>query len=450
MKGVMRYFALLLIFSSEMLLGKEDSFHCLRSFSYSFESRSTQMSGKFATGQAFDLSGRLIFRRLIGNRDSVSFGLQWYEPKLKLNEKEHSADIYSVPFAVTFNRNDMSARQFTFPKAMDQGDRIKLKSLFYTLHVQPPGGFFERVLKRYQIRSFDQTGNFLVRYFPKNTREMIRDKINYLDFFHQNQVRPFGPIAEIKIHHDRLLFQQDSCWLLSFDYQSAMTLETSMKIRIHSNSFIRGKLLTNSIPEDALLAQLPGDPKKWPDLSKLLSSTSISEASTKETFLKSIESLAGKEFHLDELINAIRMNRDYLHLLAENLHKYPDSFVSELMLALGKTDVFESHKILVQLALKQEISRKNRFRALMGLRYSKRLLSQTLIDDLIRYGRDEKGHDRDFADSVLLVLGVVAGQMKSEGISEYVMTELKKLQGSQVIPKPVNLWMLSIGSYHKI
>lgn len=367
------------------------------------------------------LSGNLLYRPLLKDKKHYWLGLQMVNPKVLLDKKPISAELYGVPFAVKINRQTKAIVEHHFAGKLKPTDEQKLLAIYQSLHI-------EHIHKRditapLTLTETDNLGQYKVQYQSNPDNSLTRQKLKYLNAKQDANLLDF---ATPKLHVDEFKLQLDHCGLKQLTGQNHTEVKTkSGDIKISVEQNIQFSLNPAPIPSAALLLSLDVNPLKWPQLSAkvLYPRPPAQPLKDAQTFISTLRAQDLAKLSSEALAQLLYDNEQYLGALKELIksNSLSDKAMGRLLLMIGKNDSPNAHQLLVDVYLDNEIQGKQRFRSLMGLKYAEQPLDPKLVDLVLESAsQTSTGEQRRLNNSAMMVLGVIAKNQAGSEFATYM------------------------------
>ncbi len=425
------------IFFTGLVVAEEKT--CISWSDFDSDGESEMLIQGVPSGGLVQLSGQLVHRPLIIEKEHYWLGFQFYNPQGYLDGQQFDTLVYTVPFAVRINNETKRVEEYVYNAPLNEEDKSKLRNIYKAFHIIGPSP--KDNPKDYIVNDFDDIGHFDSKYLYEPDRKMVRTKLNYDKIGWTNSTNSFAIIKEVIIHSDEMNFELNDCWIESIKGENDLEVFTENDfLHLRVKQKISLKQRNDTLPSDLRLLQLSSNPREWEMLSKneVYPPAKSNPMATSEDFLGTLSGLELSSMPYADLEQLLYDNQIYLHLLKDLLKNgvFNNQDEARLLLMIGIVDVPQSHTLLTEIFLDEEFGNEARFRTLMALKYSKNPLHEKLLDDIFAYSAQPLGgKNAELSHSSMMTLGIVVrNQMNSEfgrELSSRLATELKGSQSIQ-------------------
>ena len=356
------------------------------------------------------LDGRLMVRKLKETKKYAWYGFEVYRPKLLMDQKDVADEVYKIPFAMKLSLQTGEVLESHIPAKMDRTQRQKLLALYYALSTYELP-FIMPYIGKHQVAERDHLGEKSTEYSRDLLGAYHKKVLAYTSLDHKGGAQGFTDPKDLKIHENTLDYSKDSCWLTNFAARSNIAMKSRWGIQINTSTELVGRLIDKPIPQDSLLKKLGNNPLAWPKFTLDVPKLEEEQRVNVMAFQRKLEEFSHAR-KTQNLVKLLRGNANYYDQLRRDLAGglLEDAVSQRVFLALGKVDTKESHSLLASVISDEEVGSKEKFRALMALRYTKNAIEPETLGNLFEYvDSAHEGDEKDAADSLLLVMGVVAG-----------------------------------------
>lgn len=387
---------------------------CVDWFDFNSDATTKMTTMKVPSTNQFDLTGQLIRRPLLVTDKYYWVGYQLHNSVAMMDQQAGQSLEYSVPFAAKIDKASGRVIKYHFAAKLKAADESKLIAIHQALYITPkPVNAAGQ--PSYVMVEADDLGTYEVHYQEQSAQTVIRKKLQYTAVADAaSSSTAIMKLQTPRVLSDEFRFNQDACWHHSVTGSSHIFVETTDKnMQIEVQQQVNLKKRLDALPLSARLLSLDEDPMNW----RLISQDTIyprepaKPLASEEAFITAIQLMDWKKGESETLLQFLYDNDQYLSVLNDLLlnQVFSDDDESKLFMYLGKHDSKNSQQLLTQVFMNEAMSGNQRFRSLMGLKYSEREIDGHIIVDLMNYATDQHQQENlTLSSTALMVLGAVA------------------------------------------